>query len=136
MKTKYITYIISFIILVSMFTYNNVSATRKKVKSDTVNVYFDKLDNSFYINDLKTVQGRRERYLIHENTILQDCTYIDAVKFKLCADKSNNCLDKDFKRNLKHHIEIPLGLYRLKIQTADRYPIITNNFYIRKLPKE
>lgn len=136
MKTKYINYLILFIVLVCVFTYNNLSATRKKVKSDTINVHFDKLDNSFYINNLQTVGGRRERFLIQDNTILQDCTDIDEVKFKLCPDKSNNCLENSFKRKLKHNVEIPNGLYRLKIQTTDRYPIIHNNFYIRKLPKE
>lgn len=135
MKLKYIAYVIGFFILVGIFTFGDSSAKTKKPKSDTINIFFDKLDNSFYINKYEIVSGHRERILGNNDIIIQDSSGQE-LKYKICIEKTSKCLEKDFNKNIKHSIHLEDGLYNLSIQTTDRTQIIRNRFYLRNLPLE
>lgn len=131
MKFKYILYPILFVLLFVIITVNDSVASKKKIQYDTINVYFDKVDNQFFINDYnRSKHGVRERIIIHDNIIVTDSTALDGVSFGFCIKNKLNCLEKSFKKKLSHKIELNDGNYTLKIKTTDRYPHIVNRFFI------
>jgi len=135
MKVKYIIYLILFVCLTSILIFNDSNASKKNIKTDTINIFYDDINQEFFIDKYERYQSHRERLLLHENLVLVDCTDIDQIKIKICKEKTNYCVENKMK-NIRYKVGLGDGLYRLKISTTDRNPIIRNNFYIRNLETE
>lgn len=130
MENKYWIYIFLFIGLVTFFTISDSSARKIQEKSDTIVISYDKINEEFFINEYNRVGDHRERNIIRNNIIIIDSTNMN-IDIKICKDKTNECFKN--KKSRKHRVSITNGVYRLKVNTNDLYPIKRNNFYLRKL---
>lgn len=130
MQIKYIIYIVLFFGLFFLLSKNPLEAKKKPIPFDTINVFYDKDNNSFYINDYNRNYGYLSRIITNNNIILNDCTNVDYFKYKLCVEKSNSCFEKEMT-NTNYKFYLSDGDYRLTIQSTDRYPVAKNKFLLR-----
>jgi hypothetical protein len=127
-KAKYLIYFFSFIFLISILTLDESISRNHKQKYDTVNIYFDKINEEFYIDKYEVIGNHRERTIKYNQIIFVDRTEKE-IKIKLCKEKTDICQENKMK-NIYQKAYITQGLYRLKINTLDEYPVKKQSFYL------